>query len=283
MTTKVENGNTPERVSKRPDTKRNLEKIINSKSALDLLYEGIVKNNTDTVRSALSLGAESSKCIFSNGDDATLVAAMKNELEILKLFLEKDDMQKTSIGYLFVWAGGLETLKYLNERMKDEYPEDKYKSYLKTALSMTTSRRERKYLLEQGARGRIGKLYSRIRYGPVIELDEETQKKMDKQLLEAAKKGGEFKKVKQLLKEGANVNIRDENDKTPLIWAALNDDIRTAKLLLKREEIYVNAEDNEGNTAMSIAWETSKKRMPALLWRNGGALKLIVRGLPYDI
>ena len=61
----------------------------------------------------------------------------------------------------------------------------------------------------------------------------EEQKKLNKELLQAAEKG-DIKEVKKLLKKGADVNSIDANlpDGTPILYACENNDTKIVKLLL---------------------------------------------------
>ncbi|MEM4366824.1 MAG: ankyrin repeat domain-containing protein [Candidatus Anstonellales archaeon] len=44
---------------------------------------------------------------------------------------------------------------------------------------------------------------------------------------------GDVKKIKELLKEGANPDVRDSKKRTPLIWAAIGNQPKAAKALLE--------------------------------------------------
>ena len=86
-------------------------------------------------------------------------------------------------------------------------------------------------------------------------------KEIDKELFIAIKKNKPLKKIEQLIKNGANVNVQDSYGKTPLIYAInykknkldlisflyIPYNIRLFKVLLKNGAD-VNIQDKNGNT-----------------------------------
>ena len=65
----------------------------------------------------------------------------------------------------------------------------------------------------------------------------------DLQLLEAAK-NGDFNEVRQLIEQGANVNVRGEHGMTPLLWASCNGHLDTTALISSQK----------GPTSTTPAW-----------------------------
>ena len=77
----------------------------------------------------------------------------------------------------------------------------------------------------------------------------------NKMLLEAAAAGNE-KKIEELLQIlEIDINVKNENDETPLHEAAKSNNSAVIKLLLGQENIQVNAQDKQGYTPLSIAIE----------------------------
>ncbi|KPL20242.1 MAG: hypothetical protein AMJ75_12065, partial [Phycisphaerae bacterium SM1_79] len=64
------------------------------------------------------------------------------------------------------------------------------------------------------------------------------------QLIQASKDGN-IQSVKNLLSESANVNAKDYQNRTPLMWAAYNGHTEVIKLLLEKNAD-VNAKTNGG-------------------------------------
>jgi Ankyrin repeats (3 copies) len=70
--------------------------------------------------------------------------------------------------------------------------------------------------------------------------------------LNAIKKG-DITAAKKLIKKDVNVNFRDQDGGTALIWAAYKGNTECLQLLVKHPEINVNAQDNNKNTALILA------------------------------
>ena len=82
------------------------------------------------------------------------------------------------------------------------------------------------------------------------------QKKKDKYLFDAIKIGN-IDKVENALKNGANVNAKNDAGDTPLIRAINFGDIDMVELLLEYPNINVNAKNDAGDTPLIRAFTTS--------------------------
>jgi ankyrin repeat protein len=87
--------------------------------------------------------------------------------------------------------------------------------------------------------------------------------------LVAAARNARLEVAKLLLKNRAEVNGRDWDDKTPLYWAAVRDDAPMAALLLAWGAD-VNAHPRSGRTALAYAKLWGSKEMAELLHQHGG-------------
>jgi ankyrin repeat protein len=66
-----------------------------------------------------------------------------------------------------------------------------------------------------------------------------------------ASRAGNLDVVKELLKRSdIDVNIQDNDGNTALIWVSFYGQFEITKELLKRSDIDVNIQDNDGNTAL---------------------------------
>lgn len=79
---------------------------------------------------------------------------------------------------------------------------------------------------------------------------------------------GDNKAVKQFLDNGAYVNVRDPDGRTPLTEACWNNNIATVKLLLDKGA-NPNAKKNDGATPLSIAKSKGHKEIVELLQKAG--------------
>ena len=85
---------------------------------------------------------------------------------------------------------------------------------------------------------------------------------------EAAKEG-DLAKVKSLIAEGSDVNVRDENGFTPLHFAAYRGYKDVAELLILKGA-NVNAVDKWGGTPLHSADQAGHKEIVELLIKHGG-------------
>ena len=65
-------------------------------------------------------------------------------------------------------------------------------------------------------------------------------------------KSGNVGKVEEAIKDGANVNAKDNDGNTALMWAAYNGHTERVKLLIEHGA-NINAKDNDGETALMQA------------------------------
>jgi ankyrin repeat protein len=75
---------------------------------------------------------------------------------------------------------------------------------------------------------------------------------LDKDLIQNARDGNHVK-VRDLLREGANVNARDVFGETSLLRAAFIGRLNVVRELLKHDHVDVNAKDGAGDTSLIIA------------------------------
>jgi ppGpp synthetase/RelA/SpoT-type nucleotidyltranferase len=89
------------------------------------------------------------------------------------------------------------------------------------------------------------------------EKEAEKQRRLDKEMpkirLCFASNTGDYRKVKQLLKDGVDVNAASYGQTTALHHASQNGHVQVVELLLARDELDVNAADNSQRTALCYA------------------------------
>ncbi|MGI6395122.1 MAG: ankyrin repeat domain-containing protein [bacterium] len=87
-------------------------------------------------------------------------------------------------------------------------------------------------------------------------------------MLAEASKTGDFKKVKELLESGVDVNEKTENGWTALMSASYEGYDEIAKFLIEKGSD-VNAKTENGRTALKIAKEKGFTEIVELLLKNG--------------
>jgi len=94
------------------------------------------------------------------------------------------------------------------------------------------------------------------------------------QYLLNAVKANHKDEVERLLKEAyIDVNVKDENDYTPLIWAAISNDSGIVKILLDKAG-NLNVQDKYGSTPLSIGVRNNNSEIVQLLLAKGANLNI---------
>ncbi|WP_264735341.1 ankyrin repeat domain-containing protein [Wolbachia endosymbiont (group A) of Rhinocyllus conicus] len=163
-------------------------------------------------------------------------AASNGKLDVVKYFIdeEKVDVNIKDNGYWTPlhwasWGGHLDIAKYLVDKRANINAKDKgSKIPLNVAIDQ--------------------------KHNDVVKYLEQAQLDLDKELLIAAK-GGDLNKVIGLISKGANVNVKDNNDDTPLHLAVGYLDV--VKYLISKGA-NINAKCKAGKTTLDIA--TYQKR-----------------------
>jgi ankyrin repeat protein len=91
-------------------------------------------------------------------------------------------------------------------------------------------------------------------------------------LLFRASAKGDVGQVRKLLDQGSNVNAREENGETPLMYAAVEDRTEVVDFLLNRGAA-VNAVSLNGETALTRAVAVSRYNTVALLLTRGADIE----------
>ena len=88
--------------------------------------------------------------------------------------------------------------------------------------------------------------------------------------LHIAAQGGHIKMVKQILQEGAQINVRNEDNYTPLHLATLGGHTRTVELLLKKGAL-IEAVSIRDSTPLHLAAQNGHTRVVAVLLKIGAS------------
>ncbi|KAI8905810.1 ankyrin repeat-containing domain protein [Gorgonomyces haynaldii] len=95
--------------------------------------------------------------------------------------------------------------------------------------------------------------------------------RLNQRLLEAAKQG-DFESLKRLIHKSGNVNCKDEDDWTPLHFAAQRGHTTVCQLLIQ-SDAKIDQEDNKGRTALYLAVDYGHLDICRLLIRSGANLQ----------
>ena len=94
------------------------------------------------------------------------------------------------------------------------------------------------------------------------------QKKLNARLLESAENGSSDEEIRRLLKAGADVNAKNENDETALREATEDNYIETCKLLIENGAD-LNAKDWHTETALMLAAGRGHNEIARMLIEKG--------------
>jgi ankyrin repeat protein len=83
-----------------------------------------------------------------------------------------------------------------------------------------------------------------------------------------AAKLGKNKVAETVLNEGIDINVKDENGMTPLMWATYYCHLNTVGFLLEREAD-VNVKNESGHTALKLSEESLYTEIAELLKKYG--------------
>lgn len=97
---------------------------------------------------------------------------------------------------------------------------------------------------------------------------------LDSKLLTASS-SGKTDDVEAYIFMGADVNIRDEYGKTPLIKAIEHDHIATVKMLLANSAD-INVKDDNGWTALSVAEYKHNSEIVEILKKSGAKTRSLI-------
>ncbi|NP_001166526.1 2-5A-dependent ribonuclease [Cavia porcellus] len=252
------------------------------------LQNAVQCGNKDIVELLLRHGADLHQR-KKNGATSFIIAGIEGNVELLRLFLSKgaDVNEYDSNGFTaFMEAachGNVEALRFLYEKGADvnlhREPKNDQKLLGKgggTALMDAAKRGHsdvlRVLLKEMGAevnaRDKMGRsaLIHGIQRSPDAKVEDVTR---------------------LLLDHGADVCVRGEKQKTPLILAVEKKHVGLVQMLLEQEHTEIDAKDSEGRTALKAAVELNLKEIVELLCKKGastdcGDLVRIAKRKHYD-
>ncbi|KAF4040597.1 Ankyrin repeats (many copies) [Phytophthora infestans] len=90
----------------------------------------------------------------------------------------------------------------------------------------------------------------------------------------AAVKAGDVTKLHNLLESGVNLDVKDEDERTPLHWACATGRLDVAEFLLERAKTTVNVQDDAGWTPLMSAASAGHGDIVGLLLSKGADANL---------
>lgn len=97
---------------------------------------------------------------------------------------------------------------------------------------------------------------------------DEVTSELDSKLLSEVAENCDLDECLRLLSEGADVNARDADGCTPLLWAVLSGNMEVASLLIEKGAD-INSSNNDGETALHWASTTGNTEIAEMLISKG--------------
>ncbi|XP_072504563.1 2-5A-dependent ribonuclease isoform X2 [Notamacropus eugenii] len=237
------------------------------------LHNAVKEGNKDIVQFLLEKGADP-HIKKDNGATPFIVAGIVGNVELLKLFLSKgaDINEYDNHGFTAfmeaAWYGHVEALEFL------------YENGAQVNLGRQTSEEQKKLrkggntaLMDAAEQGHVNavKILLKEMQADVNACDNRGRNALVHSLLNPKNK-----KVKQiihlLLEYRADVNVRGEKGKTPLILAVEKEDVELVQMMLEHDGIDINDTDSDGNTALLTAVQKDQIDIVQLLCKNGATV-----------
>ncbi|XP_044528716.1 2-5A-dependent ribonuclease [Gracilinanus agilis] len=243
---------------------------VRAKGGWTPLHNAVKEGKEEIVQLLLDKGADP-HIRKDNGATPFIVAGIMGDVKLLRLFLSKGaDVNEHDIhGFTaFMEAacyGKVEALEFL------------YKNGANVNLGRQTSEEQKKLgkggttaLMDAAQNGHVDALKILLEK---MGADVNVCDNMGRNALFHSLLNPKIENVKCivsiLLAHGADVNVRGEKGKTPLILAVEKEDDELVKMLLKQDGIDINETDSDGNTALLLAVEKNHFDIAKLLCESG--------------
>ncbi|MDF2964614.1 MAG: uncharacterized protein K0Q51_2 [Rickettsiaceae bacterium] len=215
------------------------EQLNRQNSSLETpLHTAINEGNVEIVNILLQSNADRVTIVDSNNYTALKLALVKNDPNLIDLFINKQDINEKYVGHtLLYWVAKYGYTEIVQKLLDLEASVNWDSSKGNTPLHIAAEEGHKdviKLLIEKGAEiDAVGvSNYSALHFAVLYK---------------------RYEAIKLLIDEGANVNFQDSKGYTPLHLAAKQGDEQSINLLLSSDVINVNIEDNDGFTALTLA------------------------------
>lgn len=236
------------------------------------LHSAVQMDSEDLVALLLKHGAD--PCLRKrNGATPFIIAGITGNVRLLQLLLPKvEDVNECDVNGFTAFMeaavyGRVEALRFLYENGAD------VNMHRKTKQDQERIRKGgATALMDAAEKGHVG-VVTILLHEMKAEVD--ARDNMGRNALVYALLNPDDGKAKAitrlLLDHGADVNVRGEGSKTPLILAVERKNLDLVQMLLEQEQIEVNDTDREGKTALLLAVELRLEEIAKLLCHRGAS------------
>ena len=208
-----------------------------------LLRYSSKKGDFESVKRLVELGAN----IHTEYDQPLVLSSKNGHSEIVKFLVENGaniHAQDDEALVLSSENGHLEIVKFLVENGANIHAQDD----AALRLSSEDGHFEVENFLLTNATN-LTRVVADIRNRQARRQDTTSNVNLNKELITSSENGDNLENIRRLIQKGADVNTKDENGETPLLWANVYGKLDVVKFLVE-SGANVNAKNNKGNTPL---------------------------------
>ncbi|WP_264688688.1 ankyrin repeat domain-containing protein [Wolbachia endosymbiont (group B) of Catoptria pinella] len=266
------------------------------KEGRTLLCFAVSGNNLDMIQFLVDRGA-SIEAQDKSDYTPILYAAQSGKWDVLKLLISNGAKFNNEITYqgtplhFAVQEGNLDVVQFLLDKGADIEAQDAYNRKPLYIAVDANRLNVVNLLLDRGANLKATDMYGRTSldlaihkgYEDIVEVLKQKQLDLDKELLISTEKG-DLEKVRDGIRQGANVNVQDGQGWTPVFWAIQKNNFNIVELLLNNNAD-IKVKDNEGWTPIHWAVQLGSLDVVKRLVERGADVNALTADgrTPYDL
>ncbi|WP_264338859.1 ankyrin repeat domain-containing protein [Wolbachia endosymbiont (group A) of Cheilosia soror] len=266
INTKDRNGKMPLDIARDKGHNNVVEYLQQTQLSLDKqLFTAVQGGNLNEVKDFVVRGASLDTQDSNNGWTPIIYAAQGSEWDAVKFLIAQGAKFNNEITYqgtplhFAAQEGNSNMVQFLLDKGADIEAQN---AYNKKPLHLAVEAGKLKVvrlLLDRGANIKAADMYGQTPldlaikkgYEDIVEVLKQKQLDLDKELLIAAEKG-DIEKVRDSIRQGANVNVQGRQGWTPVFWAIQKNNFNIIELLLDNSAD-IKVKDNEGWTPLHWA------------------------------
>ncbi|WP_341814104.1 ankyrin repeat domain-containing protein [Wolbachia endosymbiont (group A) of Nomada flava] len=264
----------------------NVERYLRQVQLDKKLLFAVVSRELNEIKNLISQGANL-EAKYGDGSTPLHIASRNNYLDVLEYLVKSGANLEAKNRYgrtpLFIasWNGHLDIVKYLVENGANIEAQDAYNRKPLHIAVDANRLNVVNLLLDRGANLKATDMYGKTSldlaiqkgYEDIIEVLKQKQLDLDKELLISTEEG-DLEKVRDSIRQGANVNVQGRQDWTPVFWAIQKNNFNIIELLLDNNAD-IKVKDNEGWTPLHWAVQLDSLNVVKYLVEKGADINAL--------